>query len=71
MATKPRPLISESLMHQIEETAQEQNREPAEVLEEAWVRYIKEHSWAKLSHYGAGKRETAGPEGIGYRAPDC
>jgi hypothetical protein len=48
MATEPRPLISEALLHQVQETAREQNREPAEVLEEAWSRYVEEQSWARL-----------------------
>jgi hypothetical protein len=48
MATEPKPLISETLLHQIKETAQEQDREPAEVLEEAWTRYREEQCWAKL-----------------------
>jgi len=48
MATEHRPLISEDLLHQVEQTARAQNREPAEVLEEAWNRYVDEQSWAKL-----------------------
>jgi hypothetical protein len=48
MATEPRPLISEDLLHQVEQTAREQNREPAEVLEDAWKRYMEERSWVKL-----------------------
>ena len=48
MATEHRPLISEDLLHQVEQTARAQNREPAEVLEEEWNRYVDEQSWAKL-----------------------
>jgi len=48
MATESKPLISDDLLHQVEQTAREQNRQPAEVLEEAWKRYIDEQSWAKL-----------------------
>jgi hypothetical protein len=36
MATEPRPLISEDLSHQVEETARAQNCEPASIL---WNNY--------------------------------
>jgi predicted transcriptional regulator len=52
MASEPRPLISEDLLHQVEATARAQNREPAEVLEEAWARYVDEQSWARLVKEG-------------------
>jgi len=34
-------------MNAMEETAHEQNREPAEVLEEPWARYMEQQSWAR------------------------
>jgi hypothetical protein len=40
MATEPKPLISDDLLHQVEQTACEQNREPAQVVEEAVGRYL-------------------------------
>jgi hypothetical protein len=52
MATEPRPLISETLVRQVQESAREQNREPADVLEEAWVHYVEEQSWARLVAVG-------------------
>jgi len=36
----------------VEQTAREQNREPADLLEEAWKRYVEEQSWAKLVRAG-------------------
>jgi hypothetical protein len=39
-------------MHEIEETARQQNREAAAVLEEAWKRYTDEQSWTKLLSAG-------------------
>lgn len=43
--TDARELLSEELIHQIEETAHAQNRKPAEVLEEAVRKYLDEQSW--------------------------
>ena len=40
MATEPRPLLSDDLLHQVQETAREQNREPSEIVEEAVGRYL-------------------------------
>jgi hypothetical protein len=62
MATEPRPLISGDLLHQLEKTAREQNREPAEVLEEAWARYVEEQSWARLVTVGKENSRRLGLE---------
>jgi hypothetical protein len=43
--TDARELLSEKLIHQIEETARAQSRKPAEVLEEAVRKYLDEQSW--------------------------
>ncbi|SPE26935.1 hypothetical protein SBA6_1080010 [Candidatus Sulfopaludibacter sp. SbA6] len=43
--TDARQLLSDELMHQIEETAHAQNRKPSEVLEEAVRKYLDEQSW--------------------------
>ncbi len=48
MATEPRRLISDDLIREVEQAAHEQDREPADLLEEAWRRYVDEQSWAKL-----------------------
>jgi len=56
-----RPLISEDLLHQIEDAARAQHREPADVLEEAWKHYAEEQSWVKLITEG---RENANRLGI-------
>jgi len=40
MATEPKPLMSDDLLHQVEQTARAQNREPAQVVEEAVGRYL-------------------------------
>jgi predicted transcriptional regulator len=62
MATEPRPLISDELLHQLKKTAREQNREPAEVLEEAWARYVEEQSWARLVTAGQENSRCLGLE---------
>ena len=49
MATEPKPLISDDLMHQVEQTAREQNREPAEVVEEAVGRYLASQRLASFA----------------------
>jgi predicted transcriptional regulator len=48
MATDPRPLISDDLLHQVEETAREQNRQPEEVVSEAVRKYLDEQSWVRF-----------------------
>jgi predicted transcriptional regulator len=48
MATEPRPLISDDLLHQVEETARAQNRKPEEVVSEAVRKYLDEQSWVKF-----------------------
>jgi hypothetical protein len=40
MAIEPKPLVSDDLPYQVEQTAREQSRDPAEVLEEAWTLYM-------------------------------
>jgi hypothetical protein len=62
MATEPRPLISEALLHQVEDAAREQNREPAEVLEEAWSRYVEEQCWTRLVSVGQENARRLGLE---------
>jgi metal-responsive CopG/Arc/MetJ family transcriptional regulator len=48
MATEPTPLISADLLHQVEETAREQNRQPEEVVSEAVRKYLEEQSWVRF-----------------------
>ena len=43
--TDAKVLLSEELIHEMEETAHAQNRKPAEVLEEAVRKYLDEQSW--------------------------
>lgn len=38
-------LLSDELLHQVEEIAGAQNRKPAELLEEAVRKYLDEQSW--------------------------
>jgi predicted transcriptional regulator len=49
MATEPRPLISDNLLHQVEETARAQNREPSDLVEEALGRYLASHRLASFA----------------------
>jgi predicted transcriptional regulator len=60
MATEPTPLINDDLLHQVQETAREQNRQPAEVVSEAVRKYLDEQSWAKALGYGRQRAEAAG-----------
>jgi len=39
---------AKAVLHHLEEIAREQNREPADLLEEAWARYVEEQSRARL-----------------------
>jgi cupin superfamily acireductone dioxygenase involved in methionine salvage len=47
MATEPRPLLSDDLLHQVEETAHAQNRKPEEVVK-AVRKYLDEQSWIRF-----------------------
>jgi predicted transcriptional regulator len=42
------PLLSDELLHQVEETARIQNRQPAEVVSEAVSKYLKAQRWASF-----------------------
>jgi predicted transcriptional regulator len=46
--TEAKQLLSDELLHQIEESARAQNRKPSEVLEEAVRKYLDEESWQTL-----------------------
>jgi hypothetical protein len=55
------------LLHQIEEAARAQHRQPAEVLEDAWKRYQAVYGRAVVGKAGdgrPGKRQAAGDSGI-------
>ena len=49
MATEPRRLISDDLLHQVEETARAQNREPADLVEEALGKYLASQRLASFA----------------------
>jgi predicted transcriptional regulator len=46
--TDVNPLLSDELLHQIEETALAQNRKPSEVLTEAVRDYLEAQSWMQF-----------------------
>jgi len=48
MATEPTPLINDDLLDQVQETARQQNRQPAELVSEALRKYLDEQSWIKF-----------------------
>jgi predicted transcriptional regulator len=48
MATEHKPLLSSDLVHQVEETARAQNREPAEIVSDAVRKYLDEQSWVRF-----------------------
>jgi predicted transcriptional regulator len=43
--TDGKKLLSDELLHQVEEAARAQNRKPAELLQEAVQKYLEELSW--------------------------
>jgi predicted transcriptional regulator len=40
-------LLSDELLHKVEETARAQNREPGEVVAEAVTKYLADQSWVQ------------------------
>ena len=62
MAAIPKTLLSDELLHQVEETARAQNRQPAEVVTEAVQHYLQEQSWR---HYVEDNERRARAKGIG------
>jgi predicted transcriptional regulator len=48
MAIEPRPRLSAGLLHEVEETARAQNRNPEEIVGEAVRKYLDEQSWIKF-----------------------
>jgi len=59
--TDTKGLLSEELLHQVEETARAQNRQPAEVVTEAVAKYLEEQSWRQ---YVERNEIRAGAKGI-------
>ncbi len=49
MSTEPKPLISDDLMREVRQTAREQNREPADIVEEAVAKYLAIQRLASFS----------------------
>ena len=60
MATEPRPLISDDLLHQVEEMAREQNRQPEEVVSEALRKYLDDQKWERLVTTGERRAKEKG-----------
>lgn len=58
--TNARQLLSDDLLHQVEEDARAQNRQLAEVVEEAVRLYLEDRSWTKLLGYGQRKAKELG-----------
>jgi metal-responsive CopG/Arc/MetJ family transcriptional regulator len=58
--TDARQLLSDELLHEVEEAARAQNLKPSEVLEEAVRRYLEDRSWSKIFSYGRERGEAAG-----------
>jgi len=59
--TDTKGLLSEELLHQVEETARAQNRQPAEVVTEAVAKYLEEQSWRQYVEHN---EIRAGAKGI-------
>jgi len=60
MATEPTPLLGDDLLHQVEETAREQNRKPEEFVSEAVRKYLDEQSWMKFVERNEGRARARG-----------
>jgi predicted transcriptional regulator len=45
--TDTKGLLSDELLHHVEEIARAQNRQPAEVVAEAVTKYLEEQSWGE------------------------
>jgi predicted transcriptional regulator len=60
MAIEPRPLINDYLLHQLEETARAQNRQPEEVVGEALRRYLDDQKWERLVRAGERRAKEKG-----------
>jgi hypothetical protein len=60
MVTDPKPLISDDLLHLGQETARAQNREPAEVIEEAVGRYLASRRLARFAERGEARARASG-----------
>ena len=58
--TDAKELLSEELIQQIEEAARAQNRKPAEVLEEAWSRYMATRRLERLAQRGEERARALG-----------
>lgn len=52
--------LSDELQQQIEQVARDQNRQPAEVLEDAVRQYLQERKWASLVAKGEGRARERG-----------
>lgn len=46
--TDSKRLLSDELLHEVEQAARAQNRKPSEVLEEAVRKYLDEQSWEQF-----------------------
>jgi hypothetical protein len=66
--TDSKPVLSDDLLHEVEEAAREQNRQPADVVQESVERYLRLKRGEKLYAYGEaqaaklGIRESDVPE---------
>ncbi len=60
MATEPRQLMSDDLLHQVEETARVQNRQPEEIVSEAVRKYLDDQKWEQLVTTGEKRAKARG-----------
>lgn len=60
MAQTKTPPLSEELQQKLDDIAREQNREPAEVLEEAVRHYIRDRKWQQLVAKGERRARELG-----------
>jgi metal-responsive CopG/Arc/MetJ family transcriptional regulator len=60
LATPPLP---DELIQKVEDCALAENKQPAEVLEEAVRKYLDDRSWAKLVEYGRERGAATGYQG--------
>lgn len=54
------PLLTEELLHKVEETARAQNRQPADVVADAVRKYLEELNWVQFVERNEKRARTNG-----------
>jgi predicted transcriptional regulator len=60
LVTDAKAFLPDELLRQVEETARAQNRQPAEVLEDAVREYLDRQTWAQFAERNERRARTKG-----------